>query len=65
MVLLVAGCFTSNRSFLIGGGLERTSPTLEGTFLMFLHLFLSCPSIVCYISTYVVNVLLCIIRLLT
>lgn len=59
---MAAGCFISNRSFLIGGGLERTSPNLEGTFHMFLNLVLSCPSTVCYENVNTATI--CIILLL-
>lgn len=59
---MVAGCFISNQSFLIGGGLERTSPNLEGTFRMFLNLVLSCPSTVCYENVNTATI--CIVLLL-
>ena len=38
MGLLAAGCLISKRNFLIGGGLERTSPILKGFFCIFLNL---------------------------
>ena len=49
LFVLTAGCFTSNRNFLTGGGLVADNPSLAGTFLIFLNLFLSCPSTVNYI----------------
>ena len=48
MDVLTAGCLISSLSFLIGGGLVRTSPTLEGTFLIFLNRILNRPSIEFY-----------------
>ena len=49
-IVIAAGCFTSKCNFLMGGGFMAVNPNLEGTFLIFLNRFLSCPSIMPYIN---------------
>ena len=60
-IITAAGCFTSKRIFFMGGGLTVVNPNLEGTFLIFLNLFLSCPCTVPYINN--ISVLLLIVHM--